>query len=540
MTRPPIDAALWSAVAAVLAQRPPSTAGAAPATALAQALAQGRATALPAQAEADALLAIGNAMLAARRADLADGVLGYAIRRAPHDPRLHNALGVTYAHSLRHRQAADAFARARELAPNWTKPLVNEAEVRGLLDDNDAAERLWQELARRAPGDARAAVGLAAVLGQRGDPAAAYDLATKAVAADPSNPHAWQVVGWNAQWAWKHEDALTAFERMRELAPRSVTVWLGIGSALLSLGRWQEGFEALEHRRYGVHSAPRFADVRTWDGSALDGTLVAHADQGYGDMIMQARYLADIRARVKRLVLLLDGYGAALAPLLARVDGVDRVAVRAEELASEEIAACTSLTSLLFHARATPPFATGRIPYVSPSEAQRARFAALASSPRPRIGVAWSVASREEVPFVTIHKSVPASIVADWMRATPDADWHAMQPGVDGDPSRHGLDATRLCYHGAELVDFDATAALASTMDLVVTADTSVAHLAGALGRPVWLVERANGCWRWRVEPHDWYPSIRVFRQQRMRDWTGAAREVGSALRRFLDGGAGR
>ena len=500
----------------------------------ASALARGLAPTLPAAAEADALLAIGNAMMSARRADLADGVFAFALRCAPHDPRLHNGYGVVCANTLRHPQAADAFARARELAPNWLKPVVNEAEERTLLDELDRSEALWRDAERLAPHDARSIAGRAMAMGQRGDLEPALELARAAVAADPRSPRAWQVLGQVCEWAWRHDEALDAFRRMEALVPGNPRAWAGIGAALLSTGRWTEGFSALEHRRFGRHaSSTRLAAVPAWTGDPVAGTLVLHADQGYGDMLMQARFLDAVRARAGRIVVLLDGYGTRLARTFEAFAAVDRVVVDERALDGEAPAAVASLTSLAHFAGALPPFESWRVPYVRPGDASRRAFARLdASGARPRVGVAWSVAARDEVPYVPRLKSIPPALVARWIEATARVEWHSIQPGDAGDPVRHGLDPARLVAHGHELPDFDATAALLERMDLIVSADTAVAHLAGALGRPVWLVDRANADWRFRpsAEATPWYPTMRIFRQSRMRDWSAPAREVERAL----------
>ena len=533
MTPAPPDPVLWSAVSRALQDRRAPGGNGATVAQVVSTLARGEASSLPAEAQAEALLEAGNALLAARAFDLAAGAFRYGTECAPRDPRLHNGLGVALAYSRRHPRAADAFKRARELAPNWLKPWINEAEERALLDDNDGAERLWNEVARRAPDDPRPRIGLAMAIGQRGDLERASELARAAAAAEPGNPRAWQVVGLLAQWSWRHDEALAAFRRMQALAPSNTRAWSGIGAAHLANGDWAEGFAALERRRHGRYSAETpLPGVPAWTGEALAGTLVAHTSQGFGDMLMHARFLAALRGRVARIVVLLDGYGTALARTFGTIAGVDRVIVDARELASETVAASTSLTSLAFHAGAEPPFEAQRIPYLRASEASRDRFAQLGATRSLRVGVAWSVSVRDEVPFVPRLKSVPASVVARWMDAIPDIEWHSLQPGEAGDPAAHGLDPARLRYHGSELVDFDATAALTERMDLVISADTSVAHLAGALGRPVWLVDRANCCWRYRLGPSEtpWYPSMRIFRQSRMRDWSGPADAVERAL----------
>jgi hypothetical protein len=155
----------------------------------------------------------------------------------------------------------------------------------------------------------------------------------------------------------------------------------------------------------------------------------------------------------------------------------------------------------------------------------------VAALPGRRVGLAWSVHARDDHAYVTRHKSIPPAALAPLL-ALPDVSFVTLQPGPDGDPAALG-GASRVAPLGLEVRDFADTAALVDALDVVVTADTAVAHVAGALGKRVELLERFHGCWRWRVEAHrsPWYPSLAIHRQERFGDWSGPVAAAARALR---------
>jgi hypothetical protein len=143
----------------------------------------------------------------------------------------------------------------------------------------------------------------------------------------------------------------------------------------------------------------------------------------------------------------------------------------------------------------------------------------MAAFAAPRVGLAWSVLARDAHAFVTRHKSVPVHVLAPVLAAR-GVSFVTLQPGSAGDPAAFGADASPIVDARAAIAD---TAALIDTLDLVICADTAVAHVAGALGKPVWMLDRFNTCWRWRLaaDTSPWYPTMRIFRQDRLGDWTG-------------------
>jgi ADP-heptose:LPS heptosyltransferase len=172
------------------------------------------------------------------------------------------------------------------------------------------------------------------------------------------------------------------------------------------------------------------------------------------------------------------------------------------------------------------------VPYLSvlPERAAlwRSRLAAIG---RPRVGLAWATYARRDVAFLTRQKSIPLRELAPVLE-TPSVNFVSLQLGAAGDLSPIGNLAARVANFTPDIRDFGDTAAIMAELDLVISTDTSVAHVAGALGKPVWLVDRFNTCWRWRLsrDRSPWYPTMRIFRQERFGDWSAPLARVAAAL----------
>jgi ADP-heptose:LPS heptosyltransferase len=257
-------------------------------------------------------------------------------------------------------------------------------------------------------------------------------------------------------------------------------------------------------------------------------------------VIQFARFVAQARSRSREIVLLVDGYWRSLAPLLGSLVGVDHLLTDAAAigaLARPPLARASvlSLAHLLGVTRASLP---GPVPYLA---APRDRVAAwaprLAGLPKPRVGLAWAAYARGDYGYVTQHKSVPLAALAPLV-AIDGASFVSLQLGAAGDRGPLGELASRVVDLTAGIADFGDTAAIIDELDLVITTDTSVAHVAGALGKPVWMLDRFNTCWRWRPDEHTspWYPTMRIFRQQRFLDWSESIAATTAALHAFVRG----
>ena len=476
---------------------------------------------------------LGFAQLRAGRVDDALASLDRAIAARPDYAQAHNNRGIALVRLGRRADARAAFERALALDPALADAAVNLGDLHADAGDAAPAIRAYDAALARQPNHVAAHAGRAFAMAQAGDVAGARAALAGVVAAHPDDAGAWQTAGALANWAWDHEDAEAAFRRALALDPARDDAQFGVASTLLARGRYAEGFDAFERRPLGRFGrAPRLAEFTPWDGDPLRGTLLLHAEQGHGDVVQFARFIAATRARVDRIVLVADGYHAPLAPLLASCAGVDDVVTDVSALRDERIAARASVLSLAHLLRIGVGDLPGPIPYLKAAPDAVAAWAArLGGRPAPRIGLAWSVLARDDHAFVTRHKSVPPATLAPLLRSS-DATFVTLQPGAAGDPAAFGAHASRVVDTRDALRDFGATAALIGALDLVISADTAVAHVAGALGAPVWLLERAHGCWRWRLQADasPWYPTMTIFRQPRIDAWDEVVARVGAAL----------
>jgi Flp pilus assembly protein TadD len=476
---------------------------------------------------------LGFAQLRAGRVPEALASIDRAIAAKPDYAQAHNNRGIALVRLGRRADARAAFERALALDPALADAAVNLGDLHADAGDAAPAIRAYDAALARQSSHAGAQTGRAFATAQAGDLPGARVAIAGVVATHPHDAGAWQTAGALANWAWDHDGAEAAFRRALALDPARDDAQFGIASSLLARGRYVDGFDAFERRPLGRFGrAPRFPEYPAWQGDTLRGTLLLHAEQGHGDVVQFARFIAPARARVERIVLLADGYHAPLAPLLVSCAGIDAVVTDVAALRDERIAARASVLSLAHLLRIDVNDLPGSIPYLAaPPDAVAAWAARLGGRPAPRIGLAWSVLARDDHAFVTRHKSVPPAALAPLLRGR-DATFVTLQPGAAGDPAAFATDAARVVDTRDTLRDFSATAALIGALDLVISADTAVAHVAGALGAPVWLLERAHGCWRWRLaaDASPWYPTMTIFRQSRIDAWDDVVARVGAAL----------
>jgi hypothetical protein len=173
-----------------------------------------------------------------------------------------------------------------------------------------------------------------------------------------------------------------------------------------------------------------------------------------------------------------------------------------------------------------------KIPYLSaPADRTKLWASRLGALPQPRVGLAWAAATRRDVRYLTRQKSIPIGNLPGLL-GVPGISLVSLQIGRPDDLAQLGDIAARVADFTQDIRDFGDTAAIMSELDLIVSTDTSVAHVAGAMGKPVWLVDRFNACWRWRLadDSSPWYPTMRIFRQRQFGDWSDPLARVAAEL----------
>ncbi|HVZ08211.1 glycosyltransferase family 9 protein [Rhodopila sp.] len=309
---------------------------------------------------------------------------------------------------------------------------------------------------------------------------------------------------------------------------------LAMAQTLLAQGDFDAGWMEYEWRNLteaGKATMPPMTSA-PWNGMRIpNGRLLLVGDQGYGDTIQFARYIPMVVDRCQELIL---GCSAEMGPLLSTIPGVTQYCHRWNDVPGH--AAHVRLSSLPYLFRTRMDTIPARIPYLKADPARiahwRERLDAMLPPGLKRIGVAWT--GRPTHPNDR-RRSMPLSTLAPIGQAGPAAFVSLQKPFPAGDVEAMGL-FPYLTDISADLTDFGETAALIENLDLVVTVDTSMGHLAGALGKPVWILIPKAADWRWLLDREDspWYPTARLFRQQKPGAWEEPLDRLVTALRQDL------
>lgn len=314
------------------------------------------------------------------------------------------------------------------------------------------------------------------------------------------------------------EDALSACEEALSIAPDYSYAHFTMALVCLLLGDYSNGFKQLEWRpsKLRIDESGRFKCAQ-WVGEkpVAGKTILLHADQGLGDTIQFCRYADAVAALDTRVILEVQPH---LKSLLANMKGVDTIIAIGEKPPPFDLhCPLMSLPLALGTTIDTIPAAHS---YLKANNAKIDLWSeTLGRHTKPRIGLVWSGSPGH---INDPNRSIPLSQFASLMSA--DAEFVSLQKDVRSSDTAALAKFSGLKHFGERLTDFSDTAALASLMDIVITVDTSVAHLAGALGRPTWLLLAPVTDWRWMVQREDcaWYPTMRIYRQPQWGNWADA------------------
>jgi Flp pilus assembly protein TadD len=419
--------------------------------------------------------------------------------------------------------AAEAcYERALALRPDRIESRIGLGVV--LRDQGRLAEAVasYERALALAPDHPETRHNLGVALVDLGRPEEAIAQYKRALAIQPERAETHGNLGIAFERQGRHAKALTCYERALALKPDHAEAHFDRGRALLLTGQFDEGWREYEWR-FAVARYDRNFDRPLWPGEPLAGrTILIHAEQGFGDTLQFVRYVPKVAERGGQVLLEVP---EPLVRLVGTVAGVSQVVVAGDPLPSFDChCPLLSLPRVFETKLATIP---DTVPYLSTPQTASADWAErIAAATGLKVGVVWagSVVGAIDRRPIDLRLLQPLWEVAD-------INWFSLQVGdQSGDLS--WLDGVRIADLAPWLTDFAETAAAIDCLDLVITIDTAVAHLAGALGRRTWIMLPYAADWRWLRNRSDtpWYPTARLFRQRTAGDWPEVAREVAAAL----------
>ena len=329
--------------------------------------------------------------------------------------------------------------------------------------------------------------------------------------------------------AGRDDDAITCLYRAITIEPDYAYAHLNLGEILLRRGEYLPGWSEFEWgSRMGLPAGIRI-QAPQWNGMRLKhGHVILIGSQGYGDVVQFARYVPMVAALCSKVFV---GCSPEMQSLMRGMDGVSGVFTHWKE--APPFAAFTPMTSLPRIFATTPQTIPAAVPYLAPPadlvEIWRARLEGkIGNDARvPKVGIAW--AGRTDPP----HDARRSTRLADWapVLAAGGARFISLQKPLP-EQDREMFRASGIVDFGADLTDFAQTAAVIANLDLVITVDTAVAHLAGAMGKPTFILLKQRADWRWGEDSSDsaWYPTARLFRQSRAGEWSDIFATIAGAV----------
>ncbi len=444
-----------------------------------------------------------------------------ALTLQPNSAEVHNYLGVAL-QQKRIEEATAHYQQAVNLEPKAPGAHINLGNVLREQGQLQTAITHYRRAVTLDPHFPEAHYILGAALTEEGQLQMAILHYQRALALNPNYLDAYNNLGVALMEEGQLQSAITRYQQALALNPNSARVHYNLSLALLKSGDFQQGFAEHEWRWQTEDTPNRPFFQPLWDGSSLEGkTILLHGEQGLGDQIQFIRYVPLVAQYKGRIVV---ECSPPLARLFTTIVGISQIITRGESLPKFDVhAPLMSLPEILGTTLETIP---ATIPYLHPMASIPL---GLETSPnvRLKVGIVWGGNLR----FKGDHKrSCTLSYFLKLLN--PNIAFFSLQKGPQVDELTKLSPQVPIQDLSSQLNDFADTASIVAQLDLIISVDTSVAHLAGALGKPTWVLLPFSPDWRWMLKRDDspWYPTMRLFRQSHRGDWVGVFEQVKQAL----------
>jgi tetratricopeptide (TPR) repeat protein len=487
-----------------------------------------------------ALLLLGVIALQTRHTERAVELIGKAIALKPDFAEAYYNRGLALQDMKRPADALASYDQAIALKPDLAEAYNNRGNaLRDLKRPADALASYDQAIALK-PDFAGAHNNRSAALLDLKRPADALVSYDKAIALVPGYAEAYSSRGAALLELKRPADALASYDEAIALKPDYAEAYWNRSLCLLLLGRFEQGWRQYEWRKkrdrpIAARSYPR----PLWLGeeNIAGKTLFLWWEQGFGDTIQFCRYAKLAEARGAKVIMSVQ---QPLRGLLKQIGPTIQI-IDADEVPTDFDYHCP-LLSLPLAFRTTLATIPANIPYLK-ADVEKSLFwrEKLGGKNKLRVGLVWSGGFRPNQPnvwSVNSRRNIPLAKLAALKH--PDIEFYSLQKGQPDESElaeliRDNWEGPQIFDFTGLLNDFSDTAALVENLDLLISVDTSTAHLAGALGKPVWILNRFDSCWRWLLDRTDspWYPTVKLYRQEKAGDWDDVVRRIKADLIRF-------
>ena len=472
------------------------------------------------------------------RSDEAERHYRKAIALNPGVASIYSDLGVLLANAGRYEEAEQCYRKTIDLDPSITLAYSNLGVLLADRDRLDEAERYYRKAVELDTADIGVLTNFGNLLRKIGKFAESELYYRKIIALAPNDAAVYTNLGVLLSHIKRDQEAELCYRRAITLDPHSNLIYFNLSHLLLRQGRFSEGWRHYEARyALGPQLQDKFitpiqAPFPQWQGEPLAGkSLLIWPEQGFGDEIQFCRFIPLLKQRgASRITLLCK---RSLKPLLETLEGVDKVIDFDDaDAVIEAHDYWTYLLSVPLHQKITVETIPARIPYLRTLPDRVAKWSARLPRDGFRVGLVWKGGNAY---LNDRNRSLAGLAGMAPLWTVPGVHFVSLQKGPGQEEAQQPPPGLPLLDLGSGIGDFADTAAIVEQLDLVISVDTAVAHLAGALAKPCWVLLPFYGAdWRWQLDRDDspWYPGVcRLFRQTADKDWATVLLNVTNALR---------
>lgn len=452
---------------------------------------------------------LGNALRSLSKTETARSAYEAAIRHAPAQPQYWASLGNLLREQGDPKRAIKIFRAGLARCANDQELLFNIGLASWDEHDFSGALTFYLRALTSDPQNSRLLHNIAAAYLKQHDNEKAQYFARKAIAIDDTVAETHAILGQALCALGRPGAAIQPLRHALSLEAENLSAHLGLARSLLLAGIFDEGWREYEWRwRREKKKRPVF-DSTEWDGTPIPGKhLVVYAEQGFGDTIQFARYVPLLAAEGMKVHLYCQ---QELRRLLVRLPGLKSIFHKPSDAPTHDVnIALMSVPRVLGTTVETVP---RHCPYLPATQSEAPKL----GDGRLKVGLVWSGSSNHDN---DVNRSIGFDRLSPLLSIS-NVSFYSLQKGPDEHVARRAEERGLLIDAGSRLRDFEDTARLLNDLDLVITVDTAVLHLAGALARPVWAMIPHAPDWRWMIGREDsvWYPTARLFRQTQPQSW---------------------